>query len=72
MGKTKIAYLAYYGSQDIIKSRNLSYSLAGNNKVKGIVECIEKAGMEVTVISPACNNNKGLKFYGLQRGKVSG
>lgn len=71
MGTIKIAYLADYVSQDIIKSRNLTYSLAGSNKMKSIVECIEKAGMEVIVISPACNNNKGFRFYRLEREKVS-
>jgi glycosyltransferase involved in cell wall biosynthesis len=71
MEAIKIAYLADYKSQEIIKSRNLGYSLAGNNKAKSIIECIEKAGMDVTLISPASNNSRSFKFYGLEKGKVS-
>ena len=72
VSSVRIAYLASYKSQDIVKSRGLKgYSQAGNNKQEGIVKCIEKAGMKVTVISPVCNNNKSFRFHKLEKGKIS-
>ena len=71
MNEIRIAYLADYKDKEIIKSRNIGYSQAGNNKIKGFVECIEIAGMEVTVIAPASDNKKGLKYYRSEKRKIS-
>jgi glycosyltransferase involved in cell wall biosynthesis len=70
MKSIRIAYLGDYRGKEIIKSRNIGYSQAGNNKIEGFVECIEKTDMNVTVISPSCDK-KNFKFYKLEKGKLS-
>ncbi len=72
VSSAKIVYLANYKSQDIVKSRGLKgYSLAGNSKQEGIVKCIERAGMKVTVLSPACYNNRSFRFHKLEKARIS-
>lgn len=60
-----IVYICNYMMDDIIKVRKNKkiYSQAANNKINGIVSCLEKNNCKVDIVSNGLVNNKTFKYY---------
>ncbi len=66
-------YIAQYLDEVVMEQRknHKSYSPAGNKKIFGVVEKLQKTGnSKVTVFSPSVANNKSFKFYPLIRSSL--
>lgn len=63
-------YIAQYLDEVVMEQRknHKLYSPAGNKKISGVAEKLQKTGnSKVTIFSPSVTNNKSFKFYPLIR-----
>lgn len=60
-----VVYICNYMLEDVINRRSNSrvYSQAANNKISGIVKCLEQNNCKVKIISNGLVNNRTLKYY---------